>query len=105
MADLYVHSSVLDSMRNGLSTISGRLEGALGELRRLDAEAVGAPPLIDGVDEFAQEWRYGVEQIGRRTETRVQALTKIGQAFDEADSKLAQACRGGAAGGGTGGRA
>lgn len=103
MADLYVRSEVLDSLRTELATISNRLEGACNAVRRLDAEAVGAPPLIDAVDNFAESWHYGITQIGQRTEASVQALAKIGQAFDECDSMLGQALQGNW--GGAGGRA
>ena len=46
------------------------------------------------MDDFAEEWNYGISQIGERTDSAVQALDQIGKSFDECDRVLGDACRG-----------
>lgn len=102
MPDLYVRSDVLDDLRSRLSTVSSRLSGACTVLRRIDGEAVRAPPLVGAVSDFADGWSHGITKIGEYTEGTAQALTQIGRVFDECDTALGRACRpgGGEPGGG-----
>lgn len=93
MPDLYVQSNVLETLRSQLSTVSERLSGACTALRRIDAPAVGAPPLVNATEDFAEEWSHGIRQLGEYTEGAVQALNQIGRTFDECDTALAEACR------------
>lgn len=99
MSDLYVSSAVLDGLRSRLSKVSSRLEGACNELRHADPQVVGAEPLISGMDEFAEGWNHGINQIGQRTESAVRTLVQIGRAFDECDTVLGQALHGAMHGG------
>ncbi|MPZ65224.1 MAG: hypothetical protein GEU83_06790 [Pseudonocardiaceae bacterium] len=103
MGDLYVRSDVLDGLQSRWWTVPAQLSGACTSLRRIDGAVVGASPLINAMDDFAEGWQHGISQIGERTERAVQALTQIGKAFDECDTALGEACRpdgGSGAGGG-----
>lgn len=91
MADLYVSSAVLQSLRSRLSSVSSRMERACGELRHADPQCVGAHELIGAMQDFTDGWDYGIGQIGRCADAAVQSLNTIGQAFDRCDSQLAKA--------------
>lgn len=93
MPDLYVQDAVLAELRSRLAGLCGRLEGACGGLRQVDAAGMGAVPLIERLDDFANEWNYGIGQIGKRTDGAVNALVQIGRTFDEVERVLAEACR------------
>lgn len=79
--------------------MSSQLSGACTALRRIDGEAVGAPPLIGAVSDFADGWSHGITKIGEYTDGTGQALTRIGRVFDECDTALGRAFQPGAAGG------
>lgn len=73
--------------------MSERLSGACHALRSLGVSALGAPPLTDAVHHFADEWHYGIAQIGERADDVVRELGRVGTGFDQCDAALATACR------------
>ena len=93
MADLQVRSEVLDGLGSWLSRVSERLSGACTALRSLDVSALGAPPLTDAVHHFADEWHYGITQIGKRADDVVRELGRVGPEFAQCDTAIAAACR------------
>lgn len=88
MSDLQISAVVLADLRSTLTKISGDLDGACRRLRNTDATGVGADPLVDRVHDFADEWHYGIGQIGQHADDCVQMLDNLGKTFDDADGKL-----------------
>lgn len=88
MSDLQVSAVVLNDLHNVLSKISNDLDGACRRLRGTDAVGVGADPLINRMHDFADEWHYGIGQIGQHADDCVKMLESIGKAFDDVDNKL-----------------
>ena len=88
MSDLQISAVVLNGLRTTLTKISSDLDGACRRLRGTDATGVGADPLISRVHDFADEWHYGIGQIGQHADDCVKMLESIGKAFDDVDNKL-----------------
>lgn len=89
MSDLQISAAVLDGLRQTLTRISGDLDGACRRLRSTDATGVGADPLVSRIHDFADEWHYGIGQIGQHADDCLKMLDSIGKTFDDADGKLA----------------
>lgn len=93
MADLQVRSEVLDGLRSWLSRVSEQLSGACTALRSLDVSVLGAPPLTDAAHHFADEWHYGITQIGERADDVLRELGRVSTGFEQCDATIAAACR------------
>lgn len=91
MSDLQISAQVLNDLRSTLSRISNDLDGACRQLRNADASGVGADPLVHRVHDFADEWHYGIGQIGKHADDCVSMLDTIGKKFDETDQNLKSA--------------
>ena len=59
-------------------------------LRNADATGLGAEPLVSRVHDFADDWGYGIGQIGKHADDCVSMLDHIGKGFDDVDRKLKQ---------------
>jgi len=88
VSDLNISAQVLNDLRSTLSRISTDLDGACRQLRNADAGGVGADPLVNRVHDFADEWHYGIGQIGKHADDCVSMLDQIGKKFDEVDQNL-----------------
>ncbi|MEY9864132.1 hypothetical protein ABH935_009786 [Catenulispora sp. GAS73] len=88
MSDLQISAAVLNELRATLSKISGDLDGACRRLRSTDATGVGADPLINRMHDFADEWHYGIGQIGQHADDCVKMLDDISKSADDLDGKL-----------------
>lgn len=94
MSDLTVHSALLDDLRKTFTTITGRMHDVQRTLRNADATAVGEPKLVDDIHDFADDWSYGITQIGKHTDGTVKLIDQVGKTFDDVDIKLANALSG-----------
>lgn len=88
MSDLNISAQVLNDLRSTLTRISTDLDGACRQLRNTDATGLGADPLVNRVHDFADEWHYGIGQIGKHADDCVSMLDQIGKKFDEVDQNL-----------------
>ncbi|MFD0630350.1 hypothetical protein ACFQ9X_00490 [Catenulispora yoronensis] len=88
MSDLHISAQVLNDLRSTMTRISSDLDGACRRLRAADATGVGADPLVHRVHDFADEWHYGIGQIGKHADDCVSMLDQIGKHFDDVDIKL-----------------
>lgn len=91
MSDLQISAVVLNGLRQTLTKISGDLDGACRRLRSTDATGVGADPLVSRMHDFADEWHYGIGQIGQHADDCLKMLDGIGKGFDDMDGKLSDA--------------
>ncbi|MEU3160559.1 hypothetical protein ACOZDF_05915 [Streptomyces griseoincarnatus] len=67
MSDLTLEDTVFESLKKTFSSISDRMEDARRSLRGADASAVGESKLVEDVQDFADEWGYGIKQLGKHT--------------------------------------
>ncbi|MEU6681085.1 hypothetical protein [Streptomyces sp. NPDC046853] len=93
MSDLRLDDTIFEELRKTFSTVSDRMDAARRALRNTDGSAVGAGKLVEDVHEFADEWGYGVKQLGKHTHGAVKMINKIGEKFSELDQELAESLK------------
>ncbi|MGW5506359.1 hypothetical protein ACWEV9_01125 [Streptomyces albogriseolus] len=93
MSDLPLDDTVFHSLKKTFSSISDRMEDARRSLRGTDASAVGESKLVEDVQDFADEWGYGIKQLGKHTQGAVKMINTIGKTFGDLDLELAQSLK------------
>ncbi|MCI3246556.1 MULTISPECIES: hypothetical protein [Streptomyces] len=93
MADLRLEDTIFQDLKKTFSSISDRMETARRTLKGTDASAVGEGKLIDDVHDFADDWAYGIKQLGKHTQGAVKMINKIGESFGKLDLDLAQSLK------------
>ena len=43
--------------------------------------------------DFADDWAYGIKQLGKHTQNAVKMINKIGETFDKLDLELAESMK------------
>ena len=89
--DLYIDGAVLRRVRTNLGRIETLLERPASDMKALDGSELGPARLRARVNEFADGWAYGIQQLGEFTASAVDALNSIEEAFARADTDLASA--------------
>ncbi|GLW50952.1 hypothetical protein Stsp02_66130 [Streptomyces sp. NBRC 14336] len=62
------------------------MEGVTGD-------AMGVPELAKRMDEFGDEWSYGIKQLTKFSEKASKALLNVKESFEKLDHELAEASR------------
>jgi hypothetical protein len=93
LSDLTLEDTVFESLKKTFSSISDRMEDARRSLRGTDASAVGESKLVEDVQDFADEWGYGIKQLGKHTHGAVKMINTIGKTFGDLDLELAQSLK------------
>ncbi|MEU6733932.1 hypothetical protein ABZ929_12135 [Streptomyces physcomitrii] len=93
MSDLTIDGTVFEDLRKIFRTVSGRMGDARTTLKHADGSAVGAEKLVEELHDFADEWGYGMKQLGKHAQGAVKMIDKIGKTFDELDHELAEALK------------
>ncbi|MFG3100127.1 hypothetical protein ACGFZL_06365 [Streptomyces sp. NPDC048182] len=93
MSDLSLDDTVFAHLRKTFSTISDRMEDTRRSLRGTDASVVGESKLIEDVQDFADDWGYGIKQLGKHTHGAVKMIDTIGDTFDKLDQDLAESLK------------
>jgi hypothetical protein len=75
MGDLQINGTVMGDLRKTFSTIADRMDGVSRAMGNANGESVGAPKLIDDVHDFADDWHYGIKQIGQHADNAVHMMT------------------------------
>lgn len=90
-SDLYIDGDMLDRVRQSLTNVQTILTRPGRAMAGIDWEAMGDAHLAGTVQEFGDEWKYGIEQLGEYSDGAVTALDAIRDAFDQLDTDLADA--------------
>jgi hypothetical protein len=91
MSDLYIDGAMLERVKHNFKNIESLLRGPSRAMKELDANEVGPAKLEERMDQFSDDWDYGIGQLGEFADSVVEALQSIADAFDEADTNLANA--------------
>lgn len=91
MTDILIDWDVIRRTRTNMRHMSDLLSGPGRDMRGLDADAVGVPELERRLDEFGEEWEYGIGQLARFAGNAAEALDEVETAFRKADEDLARA--------------
>ncbi|WP_432119101.1 hypothetical protein [Streptomyces sp. bgisy032] len=67
MSDLHLEDTIFVHLKKTFFFISDRMEDARRSLKGTDATAVGESQLIEDVQDFADDWGYGIKQLGKQT--------------------------------------
>ena len=91
MSDLRLEDTIFAHLKKTFSSISDRMEDARRDLKGTDAAAVGETQLIEDVQDFADEWGYGIKQLGKHTQGAMESGFAYGFAglVDGIDARLA----------------
>ena len=93
MTDLRLEDTIFQDLKKTFSSISDRMETTRRTLRSADASAVGEKQLIEDVQDFADDWGYGIKQLGKHTQGAVKMINKIGESFGKLDLDLAESLK------------
>lgn len=93
MTDLRLEDTVFEDLKKTFSSISDRMEATRRTLKNTDASAVGENNLVDDVHGFADDWAYGIKQLGKHTQGAVKMINKIGESFGKLDLDLAESLK------------
>ncbi|MEU3334044.1 hypothetical protein [Streptomyces sp. NPDC006668] len=93
MSDLRLEDTVFQDLKKTFSSISDRMETTRRTLKNTDATAVGEGKLVDDVHDFADDWAYGIKQLGKHTQGAVKMINKIGESFGKLDLDLAESLK------------
>ncbi|MFJ2832682.1 hypothetical protein ACIPC1_34890 [Streptomyces sp. NPDC087263] len=93
MSDLRLEDTIFEDLKKTFSTISDRMDATRRTLRGTDASAVGQSQLVEDVQDFADEWGYGIKQLGKHTQGAVKMINKIGESFSQLDLDLAESLK------------
>ena len=93
MSDLRLKDTVFQDLKKTFSSISDRMENTRRTLKGTDASAVGEGKLVEDVQDFADDWAYGIKQLGKHTHGAVKMINKIGESFGKLDLDLAESLK------------
>ncbi|MGW2651532.1 hypothetical protein ACWC2T_43335 [Streptomyces sp. NPDC001393] len=93
MSDIYIDIAVLNHVRGDIAHIGEIMERPGREMDQVDGESMGVSLLASRMNEFGDEWSYGIKQIKKFSGAAVKTLDKMKQAFEALDDKLAEEMR------------
>ncbi|MFE9934814.1 hypothetical protein [Streptomyces hirsutus] len=64
------------------------------EMENVSGNSMGVLELARRMDDFGDEWSYGIKQLTKFSEKASKALLKVKESFEELDHELAEASKG-----------
>ncbi|WP_328552951.1 MULTISPECIES: hypothetical protein [unclassified Streptomyces] len=93
MSDIRIDFDVLDRVRRDIKHIGELMEGPGKEMDEVDGDSMGVSMLAARMNDFGDEWSYGIKQIKKFSGAAVKELDKIKRAFEQLDDKLDEELR------------
>ncbi|MFD8723923.1 hypothetical protein ACFV2H_39715 [Streptomyces sp. NPDC059629] len=93
MSDIRIDIGVLDRVRSDIERIGEIMERPGREMDEVDGDSMGVSLLASRMNDFGDEWSYGIKQIKKYSGATVKALDTMKKEFEELDDKLAEALR------------
>lgn len=103
MSDLSVDYEVLNRVRRNLDHMAHLMKKPGREMEHVTGDSMGVPELAKRMDDFGDEWSYGIKQLTKFSEKASKALLKVKESFEKLDDELAEANRNQGKGGSKGG--
>ncbi|WP_122818570.1 hypothetical protein [Nocardioides pantholopis] len=91
MADLFIDFAALSRVRHDMDGISDLLSRPVDAMRTRAAGATGHDGLRQRLQEFGDDWDYGIKQLGKYSAGCSEALENIRTQFEKLDQELASA--------------
>ncbi|MFE0175972.1 hypothetical protein ACFWZ2_26980 [Streptomyces sp. NPDC059002] len=102
-SDLAVDYEVLMRVRHNLDHIADLMKQPGRDMEKVSGDAIGVTELAKRMDDFGDEWSYGIKKLTKFSEKASEALVKIKEAFEKLDHELAETGKKGKGGHGKGG--
>ncbi|KAF4406549.1 hypothetical protein [Streptomyces lycii] len=74
MSDLYIDMDMLDRVQCNIKRISELMKKPGREMKKVDGSSMGAAKLAERMDEFGDEWSYGIERLGKFSQSDLHGL-------------------------------
>jgi hypothetical protein len=84
---------VLNRVRHNLDHIAELMKKPGGEMKEVTGSSMGVPELARRMDDFGDEWSYGIKQLTKFSEKASEALLTVKEAFEKLDDELAEASK------------
>lgn len=93
MSDLRLTDAAVTSLRGDLRCVADDLSTARRRLGGHDTAALGAPKLVRRLEDFSDDWNYGLGKLADQVATASADLDVIEKTFADVDTKLSESCR------------
>ncbi|MEU9069676.1 hypothetical protein AB0D60_22645 [Streptomyces sp. NPDC048306] len=93
MSDLTADYEVLNRVRHNLDHIAELMKKPGREMEKVTGNSMGVPELARRMDDFGDEWSYGIKQLTKFSEKASEALLTVKESFEKLDDELAEANR------------
>ncbi|MFJ3665789.1 hypothetical protein ACIPSE_04975 [Streptomyces sp. NPDC090106] len=93
MSDLSADYATLNRVRHSLDHIAELMKKPGREMEHVTGDSMGVPKLAQRMDDFGDEWSYGIKQLTKFSEAASKALLKVKESFEKLDDELADANR------------
>ncbi|WP_446045070.1 hypothetical protein [Streptomyces olivaceus] len=93
MSDLTADYEVLNRVRHNLDHIAELMKKPGREMKEVTGSSMGVPDLARRMDDFGDEWSYGIKQLTKFSEKASEALLTVKEAFEKLDDELAEASK------------
>ncbi|PGH49956.1 hypothetical protein [Streptomyces sp. Ru87] len=90
MSDLSIDYALLDRVRGNLDHIAHLMKQPGRDMEQISGQAMGVPELADRMDDFGDEWSYGIKKLTKFSDQASKALLKVKESFDALDKDLAK---------------
>lgn len=90
MSDLYIDYGMLVRTQKDIRDIHEVMATPCREMEEVDGAAMGVLKLAERMDDFGDEWSYGIKQMAKFSKSAAKALGQIKKAFEETDEKFAR---------------
>ncbi|MET9758700.1 hypothetical protein ABZ016_06535 [Streptomyces sp. NPDC006372] len=89
MSDLYIDGEMLNRVRHNLRDIDDLFAKPISAMKNIDAKAMGASDLERRMEDFGDEWAYGIKQLRKFSKGAAKTLDTIEKTFSQLDLDLA----------------
>ncbi|MFF4822825.1 hypothetical protein [Streptomyces sp. NPDC001312] len=93
MSDLSIDYAVLNRVRHNLDHIAHLMKKPGREMELVTGDSMGVPELAKRMDDFGDEWSYGIKQLTKFSGKASKALLTVKRSFEELDTELAEVNR------------
>ncbi|MEU4997434.1 hypothetical protein [Streptomyces sp. NPDC021622] len=78
-------------MKSNLDHIAHLMKQPGRDMEKVSGDAMGVLELAKRMDDFGDEWSYGIKQLTKFSGKASEALLKIKESFEKLDDELAKA--------------
>ncbi|MEV8016826.1 hypothetical protein AB0O76_10855 [Streptomyces sp. NPDC086554] len=88
MSDLYIDYAMLEQTQRDIGNISDVMKKPCREMEEVDGASMGVLRLARRMDDFGDEWSYGIKQLAKFSKSASKALGKIKKSFEDLDDQI-----------------